>query len=315
MAQKSYAQNLIPNYSFEVYDTCPSNFNGGLVRFALPWKNPTAASPDYFNACDASGAYGVPLNISGGYQNAKDGNAYIGIVMYQDLNTDAREYVQVKLIDTLSADSCYKLTFYVSIGNLFDCYKITNFDAYFSSSLITATNTTVFPYTPQITYLNTAGIGDTASWYKVEGVFQSQGDEQYMTIGNFHNDASTTRIIYDAGCLYSGYAYYFIDSVSLTKVTCPIDIGIIDNSKPNFSFNLFPNPNDGNMVLNYSIRLGDKAVMIIYDVTGKLISNYILNSSLTQIQIHPDLFNNGIYFYQIMVNDRAVQADKLVIIK
>ena len=99
------------------------------------------------------------------------------------------------------------------------------------------------------------------------------------------------------------------------KVTCPIDIGINENENSKSLFSLSPNPNEGNMILSYHLNKNEKAEMKIYDITGKLTSSYQLDNATTEMQIHDDLLNNGIYFYQIRVNDRVVQADKIIIIK
>ena len=311
IAQNSYAQNLIPNYSFEVYDTCP--FSAGQIYYVQPWGAAVVnSSSDYYNACSVPGNLGIPSNFAGN-QNAKDGNAYAGIVMYASPSgTNWREYLQVQLTSALTSDSCYRFTCYISIADDYK-FNITNLGAYFSFTAVNTCDACVLSYSPQINYTDASGIGDTSGWYKVEAIFQAQGGEQYMTIGNFNLDASTTPIIVNTGG--GDVAYNYIDSVSLVKVTCPVDIGINENSKSKFSFHLYPNPNNGTMLLDYNLNPTDKAEFKIYDVTGKLVSNYILNSSFTQIQINNDLFSNGIYFYQIMVNDQVVQADKLVIIK
>lgn len=312
ITQHGHAQNLVPNYSFEVSDSCPQAYTP--VDIAPPWKQPTYGTTDYFNACGTFGS-GVPFN-SAGYQPAQDGFAYCGIAMYADSSgTNYREYIQVKLLDTLLADSCYKLTFYVALGENIDNYQVTHFSAYFSSVPISASNFLVLPYSPQITYVNAAGIGDTAGWEKIDGVFQANGMEEYLTIGNFNSDALTTRIIYNSSSPNPGWAYYYIDSVSLIRVTCPIDIGINENSKQYHLFSLSPNPNEGNMVLSYHLNPHDKATITIYDITGKQISNFELNVASNQTEISDDRLNNGIYFYQIRVNDRVVQADKIIIIK
>lgn len=83
-------------------------------------------------------------------------------------------------------------------------------------------------------------------------------------------------------------------------------------SKP---FKLYPNPNNGNMILDYSLNINDKAAISIYDITGKLINSYLLNTSNTQMTINEMELNNGIYFYHIKVNNTIVQQDKLVIVK
>jgi hypothetical protein len=50
----SSAQNLVPNGSFEQYDTCPTNVNGTSLQYANSWVNPNAGTPDYYNACDGT---------------------------------------------------------------------------------------------------------------------------------------------------------------------------------------------------------------------------------------------------------------------
>src|SRR6218665_488429 len=41
------SQNLVPNPSFELSNSCPSN----NIFTAANWFNPNSASPDYFNPC------------------------------------------------------------------------------------------------------------------------------------------------------------------------------------------------------------------------------------------------------------------------
>ena len=79
LAVRSFSQtNLVPNPSFEDTVTCPNN--RGQITYATSWLNPTIASPDYMNACNA-GQVGVPSNYLG-TQNAHTGNAYALIVTY-----------------------------------------------------------------------------------------------------------------------------------------------------------------------------------------------------------------------------------------
>jgi hypothetical protein len=80
-------------------------------------------------------------------------------------------------------------------------------------------------------------------------------------------------------------------------------------------FKLYPNPNNGNMVLDYFLNTNDKGEIIIYDITGKLIDKRIINSSSNQMLISNEQLNNGIYFYIINVNEQTQQNGKIVIIK
>ncbi|MGQ0829238.1 MAG: RCC1 domain-containing protein [Bacteroidota bacterium] len=83
----------------------------------------------------------------------------------------------------------------------------------------------------------------------------------------------------------------------------------------NKSFNLYPNPNKGSMVLDYDLKKDENGTIKIYDLTGKLMVSYLLNANQTQLQINNTELNNGIYMYNIIINNKTVKTDKLVIIK
>jgi len=83
----------------------------------------------------------------------------------------------------------------------------------------------------------------------------------------------------------------------------------------NRSFNLYPNPNSGNMLLDYVLKQDEVGTIKIYDIAGKLIVNYPLNANANQLQINNTDLDNGIYMYDIIVNDKTVKTEKLVIIK
>lgn len=307
--ENNYAQNLVPNYSFEIYSTCPNA--GGQINYSTPWKNPTTTTSDYFNSCSLS--YGVPLNGIG-HQNAIDGVAYGGFTAFANpLGSNFREYLQVPLTTALSIDSCYHLSFYVSIADS-AVYGTNKLSAFFSDTAISASCACFLTCTPQIIFYSPTVIGNSSTWYKVEGIFQAQGNEQYLTIGNFSTDASTTITSVNPGEPFD-IAYYYIDSVSLIKVTCPIDIGINENSKQNPLFDLSPNPNEGNMVLSYHLNQNEKAEIKIYDITGKLMGTYNVDASAGKMEINNDQLSNGTYFCQIALNGQIVQFEKLIIIK
>src|ERR1051326_8610415 len=75
------AQNLVPNGSFEIYDSCPE-YEAQIAR-ANGWSiySQAGTTPDYYNACDSGGQFCVP----NGYlihQPAIDGNAYAALVTW-----------------------------------------------------------------------------------------------------------------------------------------------------------------------------------------------------------------------------------------
>lgn len=66
------------------------------------------------------------------------------------------------------------------------------------------------------------------------------------------------------------------------------------------------------MLLHYILKANDKAEIKIYDSIGRLVDETLLNSTVSQIEVSFDL-NEGIYFYQIIVNERVVRSDKMII--
>lgn len=81
------------------------------------------------------------------------------------------------------------------------------------------------------------------------------------------------------------------------------------------AFNLFPNPNNGTMQLEYDLAGANNAVMNIFDVTGKLIKSYKLENTKGTLQMNEHALHNGIYFYHILVGEKIIKNDKIIIIK
>ena len=309
VVKHNYAQNLVPNPSFEIYSSCPTTFS--QTSLAAPWYDPTAGSSDYFNAC-AVGYANVPFCSNGNtYQFARTGNAFTGLYALNGLGNLNREYIQVQLSSPLVHDSCYLIEFYCNLFNNMG-YSINKLGSYLSDTALHYTALgSILNYTPQI--VSTVFLTDTLNWMRIAGYYHAVGGEQFLTVGDFKPFTAGDTLNTGVSGGYDG-AYYFIDDVSITKVAgCDTAMGINENID-NLSFKIFPNPNNGNMTIKYTLRQSDKGSIRIYDVTGKLIEENSLNSNDNQMQITSTL-DLGIYLYQIIVNDRIVKSDKMVIIK
>lgn len=81
------------------------------------------------------------------------------------------------------------------------------------------------------------------------------------------------------------------------------------------SFKLFPNPNNGIMNLDYNLGNDSEATMKLFDVTGKLINTYTLQNNKGSISINEQNLTNGIYFYSILVKEKVIKNNKIVIIR
>jgi gliding motility-associated-like protein len=240
--------NLVPNPSFEIYDTCPYGLSY-LTPSCQDWFTPTSVmtiippqpfslfdwgSSDYFNICSFHHTSLIPNNFVG-YQLSKSGQAYAGFLLLNNfLNYsifDYKEYIEVRLINSLELNKKYCVNFYYSIAefggdsayNSIDLsILLTNFVVKRQSGVGTFQPQNIYD-TPQISQ-KLPETKDTLNWIKVSGSFIAQGGEQYLTIGNFqHTDTLTDKNV-----------YVYIDDVSvyycgLDTTLLPIDSLIIPN--------------------------------------------------------------------------------------
>lgn len=210
----------MPNPSFEDTVYCPLGTNN--PQALATWFNPTMASPDYYNACANNGG-GVPVN-DWGYQEAQDGDAYIGVgTSGQTLNaSNYREYMEVELLEPLISGEKYYWCMYVS---LLDSTNLA------SNNLgISLTNTLISNPTSEdlliapITWNSTTIITDNINWTKLSGSFIANGGEKFLTIGNFYSNANTSFIQVLTNSLNGDVAYYYIDNVYLGLDICSNDV-------------------------------------------------------------------------------------------
>ncbi len=213
------AQNLIPNPSFEQYDACPARL-GTFESDVTHWSTPTKGSTDYFNSC--STIMGTPENFNG-TQPSDFGKGYAGLYLYAP--NDYREYVQAPLKQTLEKGKTYQVSFYVSLAERSD-FAVKDFGVLFSKDSLS------FDIKKEISKMhrykiagnayNYMEIGytnfykDTRDWVLVSTRFEAKGSENYMTIGNFKNNAGTRKFKTKKGAKQG--AYYYLDMVALKNV-------------------------------------------------------------------------------------------------
>lgn len=196
--------NLVPNPSFEdtIGPTCGSfNWYNATVSCVLNWYRPTNGSPDYFSQVN----FGVPNN-SYGIENARTGIAYAG--MATGNAGSFREYLQTQLLTTLIANKIYCVTFYVSLSDS-SMYSTNNIGAYFSlnpdTNYTMQTNLSNSPQVENDTFLNP--LNNKSGWTIVSKNFVANGGENYITIGNFKDDANSSIQYNGVGFLNVSYYY------------------------------------------------------------------------------------------------------------
>lgn len=217
-ANEGIPQNLVPNPSFEEYTDCPYDGSGsGQLYFAIPWYSPSQGSPDYFNSCDVTNVLSVPDNVLG-YEYARTGKGYAGFFSFYIWGL-SREYIQVELLQPLIYNINYCVNFYLSLADTTN-YAVNNIGAYLSANLISSSNDSNFPNTPQILNNSLNPLTSKINWIKISGTFMAAGGEKYITIGNFNNDANSDTI--KVGLNGWNVTYYYIDDVSVYPCDAPV---------------------------------------------------------------------------------------------
>ena len=291
------AQNLITNGSFETYTTT-----------FLPQNWDALGSPDYFNTAfpAISSWYNVP-NSYFGYCSAKHGNAYMGFGTYDSVYHNFREYPVQLLNQALEKDSTYCISFYVSRA---DGTEIAtgNMGVLFTPAM-PVLNIWMVTATPQLVWPSI--ITDTVNWVYLSQTYKANGYEQYITIGNFSDDASTPfqYIKSSKKIPFSGRtAYYYIDSVCLYKCAAPppIDTGKTE-SEPTLPNVFTPNGDGVNDVFKFELKQAILNHFNVYDRWGLEIKNEKLKIN-DEVRwdgksIQGDACPAGVYFYVLEYED------------
>jgi hypothetical protein len=291
---KMDGQNLVLNPGFESFITCPG-FGQFSNVYISNWNKPTIASSDYYHYNCAG--------INPTVQAPRNGEAYAGIIAY-NFGTEYREYVTGTLSAPLVAGQTYNVEFYVSLNDGY-IQAITELGAYLSNAAPGPfSNVLHINVIPQVE--NTAGtITDTSVWKKVSGQIVAAGGEQFITIGNFHNDTTTT--ITQPGTSGSYGAYYFVDDVAVTLDSTTSITSILNSDDPkiflsddNFLIVQIPN----------STQLSTPLLLRCYDMKGRLVMMEELQSNLSKIKLGQ--LKSQIYIFSIINSSGKLWSKRIV---
>jgi hypothetical protein len=157
----------------------------------------------------------VPVNTFD-YQYAHNGNGYAGFLTYCDycLDSNTREYLQTPLINHLLPGSTYFIEFFISFAN-YPRFASNNIGAYFSKNGLGSNNQSYFPVVPQFNYTDI--ITDRDNWIRVCGDFIATDTFNYLTIGNFFNNANTDTVLVNV-TQWQTDSYYLIDDVFVSQI-------------------------------------------------------------------------------------------------
>ena len=95
----------------------------------------------------------------------------------------------------------------------------------------------------------------------------------------------------------------------LTNTTETTNESLLENP----AIRLYPNPNNGSMLLDYTIKAD--ARLEISDLTGNLVGIYPMSATENTIQVKNNYLQNAVYFYRVICNDAVIKLGKIVIMQ
>lgn len=306
-----YAQNLVPNGSFEQYSSCPNST--GQLSNTGNW-NWAGATTDYYDSCSPQGNMSVPLNIYG-YQYAFEGSAYIGMNVYT-INEGAssfyiREPAQTALNSTLSIGTKYFVSFKVALtlNNFESCCATNKLGARFTTFSYTDGNgSNPAPVDNFAHIYSNSIVTDTVNWTTISGSFVADSAFSYITIGNFFDSTNLQIIDYYGNFPQTSSAYYFIDDVRVSTDS----IYVTSNkevTKKLDGFFFSPNPSKGIIKMNAQGVLSKNFIEIFNSIGQQVFCKSVYNNETLDLTF----LENGLY--NIIVSNNNTQYSTKVIIQ
>lgn len=297
----SYAQNLVPNPSFEDTVSCPT----GLAQLykAQNWIS-FGYTPDYFNSCNNTGV-SVPNSVFG-FQYAHSGNGMAGLVLRRrpdgPTGPNTREYMAAELINTLTIGVKYFFSCYINFSHL-------SFGAIACNKFGVKLSTIPYDSTQSLLLVNNFAhlfsdsiIVDSVQWFNIKGSFVADSNYHYMILGNFFDDQQTDTLSLST---MPDAAYYYVDDVclSLDSAYCVNWTSLNDEIiEVENQINIFPIPTINKVTIESKF---DMIQIELIDALGRTI--YTTNP-ITKLKAELDLshYPTGIYYIKIQSIDSIV---------
>lgn len=221
-----YSQNLVRNGSFEESKVCPPLKNVPII--ATGWKSVGLGSSDrYTKKCldnnTPNPLFGVPKNWHG-ISEPKEGISYAGLFLYTQPKV-WREYIQTALKHPLMPKKNYLISFYYRLSSK-SAYACENLSMALTTNAIRQVKTMPIAFKPQVNITKGNASNHNNGWQYYEEVYEANGGERFITIGNFESRKTTEiekidRSTFSKDVLENGLtkgAYYYLDDVVIQPI-------------------------------------------------------------------------------------------------
>ena len=210
-------ENMVDNPSFEDAKNKKLRRTGDVDR-ADSWISPTGNTADLFSAEAKMPDVMTPDNIYG-MEEPKDGINYAGIITYSYREKEDRTYLTAKLNTPMKKGMRYKIRFYASRAELAK-YSANRLGVHFSKRAPgTDDKVPALILETHVEHPKEVVFDGDYGWDLVCGEYTAEGNEKYITIGNFYsdNEVKSQRNRKPRGVRGRQIiaAYYYIDDISV----------------------------------------------------------------------------------------------------
>lgn len=210
-------KNLVSNPGFESADVKRLK-RDKKIELAENWYSPTAITADLFSKDAGEDMVKIPKNFRG-TEEASDGSNYAGFVAFSYNDKVPRSYVMTKLLFPLKKATKYCVQFKVSLSDI-SKYSSNNIGAHLSKKALETEDKMSLFEDIHVKHSTNKVFNQQFGWNTICGVYEAEGGEEWLTIGNFASNRDTKyeqmkkpethkrdKQTYDA--------YYFIDDVQV----------------------------------------------------------------------------------------------------
>lgn len=215
-----YAQegeNMVDNPGFEDAKNGKLRRVGDITR-AEGWVSPTGNTADLFSGEAKMPDVMTPNNLYG-MEEPKEGINYAGIIAYSYREKENRTYLTAKLNTPMKKGMRYKVQYYASRAELAK-YSTNRLGVHFSKRAPgTDDKVPALILETHVEHPKEAVFDGDYGWDLVCGEYVAEGNEKYITIGNFYSDnevkEARNRKPRDVKGTQIIAAYYYIDDISV----------------------------------------------------------------------------------------------------
>jgi gliding motility-associated-like protein len=217
----------VPNGDFEAYKKLPCKLNEFLIQDLLhDWFQPLPTTSDYWNTLGDDSCFLSPAGINNTFRSGTGSGGLITAYYNKGLASEYKEYLEVKLNETMQKGRLYVGEFYTRSRGV-DFYQN---DLLVANNLgLAFADTIVWDYRighPDHLIMKadvraSDVVPADGQWHKVSNCFVADKDFQYLLIGNFES-VNRTTVSRQSFAYLESVAYYYIDDVYVSGLAYDI---------------------------------------------------------------------------------------------